>query len=398
MAMKPIDQQNFFELLDLPLSATTAEVEVAYERAKAFYGPDSVITYSLVDASEARSLLERIEDAYLTLTDAQLRRAYEENLGLSLSSPPSEPEKCEPLQPAALPEEPPAEPREESAGEAPDEATPPPPPSPVASAEEPAPLEDSLPPSSPAGGGGAPPAPSEGGELGGASEDEVLPGPSAGGPSPAPPIERPAAHLGAVPSEGSASAAFPWPGSRPEEEVNEFAARALPAHEAAESAAEAGSELAARELAAPEPSAAAARLPPVARERAPEMMPESARAAAPAAPASRAEERAAEEPRSAPPARLAMKPLDIGPNPVFSGELLRRVRESRGLSLRDLSEKTRVGLGHLENVEADRYDALPAAVYLRGFLMLVARELKLDPLKVAKGYMELAAKAKASKS
>lgn len=128
------------------------------------------------------------------------------------------------------------------------------------------------------------------------------------------------------------------------------------------------------------------------------MMPESARAAAPAAPASRAEERAAEEPRSAPPARLAMKPLDIGPNPVFSGELLRRVRESRGLSLRDLSEKTRVGLGHLENVEADRYDALPAAVYLRGFLMLVARELKLDPLKVAKGYMELAAKAKASKS
>jgi hypothetical protein len=396
VAMKPIDQQNFFELLDLPLSATTAEVEVAYERAKAFYGPDSVVTYSLVDASEARSLLERIEDAYLTLTDAQLRRAYEEELGLSPSLPPAEPEKRAQPQPAALLEEPSAERLEPSAGGAPDEATPLPPPSPVAGAEVPAPLEPSPTPWSPAGGGESPPAPSEGGELGGASAEEALPGPSAGGPSPAPPIERPAAFLDAVPSEGSASAAFPWPGSRPAEEVHEFAARALPAHEPARSAAGAGAELAAREP-EPMPSAAAASLPPVAEERAPEM-PECACAGAPAIPATRVEERAAEEPRSAPPARQAMKPPDIGPNSVFSGELLRRVRESRGLSLRDLSEKTRVGLGHLENVEADRYDALPVAVYLRGFLMLVARELKLDPLKVAKGYLELAAKARASKS
>ncbi len=81
--MKPIDQQNYFELLDLHPSATAAEVESAYERAKAFYGPDSMATSSLVDAAEARSLLERIEAAHQTLSDPERRRSYEAALGLT---------------------------------------------------------------------------------------------------------------------------------------------------------------------------------------------------------------------------------------------------------------------------------------------------------------------------
>ena len=76
------------------------------------------------------------------------------------------------------------------------------------------------------------------------------------------------------------------------------------------------------------------------------------------------------------------------------GELLRRIRESRGLSQRELSERTKIALAHIENIEADHYGALPVTVYLRGFLMSMARELKLDPLKVSKSYLELVAKAK----
>jgi len=83
------------------------------------------------------------------------------------------------------------------------------------------------------------------------------------------------------------------------------------------------------------------------------------------------------------------KPQIVPPDGEFNGEVLRRVREARGLTLKALAEKTRITLKHLQNVEADRYDDLPAIVYLRGMLMSLARELALDPLKVAKSYVAL---------
>jgi hypothetical protein len=85
------------------------------------------------------------------------------------------------------------------------------------------------------------------------------------------------------------------------------------------------------------------------------------------------------------------KPVELPPNAEFNGEVLRQVRENRGLSLSQLAERTRISSKHLENVEADRYSALPATVYLRGILMNIARELGLDPLKVSRSYLTLAA-------
>jgi ribosome-binding protein aMBF1 (putative translation factor) len=84
------------------------------------------------------------------------------------------------------------------------------------------------------------------------------------------------------------------------------------------------------------------------------------------------------------------KPIELPPDTEFNGELLRRVRESLGLSLQQLAERTRISSKHIENVEADRYGALPTTVYLRGMLMSLARELKLDPLRVSKSYLALA--------
>jgi ribosome-binding protein aMBF1 (putative translation factor) len=84
------------------------------------------------------------------------------------------------------------------------------------------------------------------------------------------------------------------------------------------------------------------------------------------------------------------KPIELPPHTEFNGELLRRVRESRGLTLSQLAERTRISSKHLENIEADRYAALPATVYLRGMIMSVARELTLDPLRVSRSYLALA--------
>ncbi|WP_223645418.1 helix-turn-helix domain-containing protein [Corallococcus sp. EGB] len=81
--------------------------------------------------------------------------------------------------------------------------------------------------------------------------------------------------------------------------------------------------------------------------------------------------------------------MDIPSDAEFNGELLRRVREARGLTLSQLADRTRISVRHLENVEADRYTALPTTVYLRGILMNLARELGLDPLRVSKSYLAL---------
>jgi cytoskeletal protein RodZ len=82
--------------------------------------------------------------------------------------------------------------------------------------------------------------------------------------------------------------------------------------------------------------------------------------------------------------------LDIPPETEFNGEVLRGLREAGGRTLSQIADKTRISRAHLENVEADRYSALPAPVYLRGILMNLARELGLDPIRVSKSYLQLA--------
>jgi cytoskeletal protein RodZ len=53
-----------------------------------------------------------------------------------------------------------------------------------------------------------------------------------------------------------------------------------------------------------------------------------------------------------------------------------------------MSERTKVTRHHVENIEAERFSALPAPVYLRGILLTMARELRLDGQKVARAYLE----------
>ena len=60
------------------------------------------------------------------------------------------------------------------------------------------------------------------------------------------------------------------------------------------------------------------------------------------------------------------------------GAFLKRGREARGLSLGEVSRATKIKERSLELVEAAALDALPAPVFVRGFVCAYAREVGLD--------------------
>lgn len=60
------------------------------------------------------------------------------------------------------------------------------------------------------------------------------------------------------------------------------------------------------------------------------------------------------------------------------GAYLKRGREARGLSIAEVSRATKIKEQSLELLEDARLDALPAPVFVRGFVCAYAREVGLD--------------------
>lgn len=60
-----------------------------------------------------------------------------------------------------------------------------------------------------------------------------------------------------------------------------------------------------------------------------------------------------------------------------AGELLRRAREQKNLSLEDIAKKTRIPQRHLKSVESGDFDALPGRTYAIGFAKSYARTVGL---------------------
>ncbi len=73
------------------------------------------------------------------------------------------------------------------------------------------------------------------------------------------------------------------------------------------------------------------------------------------------------------PARItrapALPPLDL----AEPGAYLRRCREALGLTLTEMTERTRIR--SLDHIESERFDRLPAALYLKSYVSVYAREL-----------------------
>ena len=61
------------------------------------------------------------------------------------------------------------------------------------------------------------------------------------------------------------------------------------------------------------------------------------------------------------------------------GESLRRERELRGVSLREIAEATKISIRLLQALEEDRLDVLPGGVFRRAFVKQYAEFVGLDP-------------------
>ncbi len=81
-------------------------------------------------------------------------------------------------------------------------------------------------------------------------------------------------------------------------------------------------------------------------------------------------------------------PPSITPDTEWAGPLIRQVRESQGVDLRDISQRTKVGLPYLKAIEDEDFGALPAPVYVRGFVAELAKYLSLDSAQVSRTYVK----------
>ena len=70
------------------------------------------------------------------------------------------------------------------------------------------------------------------------------------------------------------------------------------------------------------------------------------------------------------------------------GDFLTRVRESQGLSIEDLSERTKISVKMLHFIEASDWKSLPVEAYVRSYLNSVSTKLGLDPKAILKIYSE----------
>ena len=68
------------------------------------------------------------------------------------------------------------------------------------------------------------------------------------------------------------------------------------------------------------------------------------------------------------------------------GTYLRQTRESRNMSVAEVSRATRIPSSAIERIEADHFDDLPGEVFTRGFLKAYATTVGLTPDEVLARY------------
>lgn len=69
------------------------------------------------------------------------------------------------------------------------------------------------------------------------------------------------------------------------------------------------------------------------------------------------------------------------------GETLRRERELRQISLREISESTKINLRYLDALERDDFRHLPGGVFNKGFVRAYAQYIGVDPEQMVDAYL-----------
>jgi flagellar biosynthesis protein FlhG len=106
---------------------------------------------------------------------------------------------------------------------------------------------------------------------------------------------------------------------------------------------------------------------------------------------------AASPPKGEPtPAKVLVPEPIVDANTEITGELLKKLREARGIDIAEIAQRSKVSVHHLRSIEEEQWAAMPAPVYLRGFLVEMARFLRLDVQHVTRSYLARYSKGKAA--
>lgn len=79
-------------------------------------------------------------------------------------------------------------------------------------------------------------------------------------------------------------------------------------------------------------------------------------------------------------------------DPAPFGQELRHEREMREISIREISDTTKISSRFLEAIEAGDFSSLPAPVFTRGFIREYASYLGIEPEEIVDRYMRLVAR------
>ena len=78
--MKPFEEQNHYEILDISPDVTPFEIRHAYRTALQTYENGSLATYSFFSEDERNKVLARLEEAFSTLINEETRSEYDRML------------------------------------------------------------------------------------------------------------------------------------------------------------------------------------------------------------------------------------------------------------------------------------------------------------------------------
>lgn len=98
------------------------------------------------------------------------------------------------------------------------------------------------------------------------------------------------------------------------------------------------------------------------------------------------------EPPPRTPDTVARPPLpSVGPTTEYTGPLLRQIREAQGIELREIAERSKIGMAYLQAMESEAWPKLPAVVYVRGFVAeyarVIATAIGLDAERIRETYL-----------
>jgi len=82
------DPLSLYDVLELTPDATPQEIRSAYLRLKSAYGKDNIAHYTVFSREETEQMLQNIESAYVTLSNPERRRYYDQNQGFKTADAP----------------------------------------------------------------------------------------------------------------------------------------------------------------------------------------------------------------------------------------------------------------------------------------------------------------------